>query len=625
MKPKKREPAPVVEKIRRREKILYGEGRAIEPDDEPLDSIAQRLAGNPPTWPAAWPDQDSVFIHKFLARHSSELKTIAESKAIEAEVIECSPGKPVVFDLSSGIGLLDPSEPSPPGLRAGSRVWVAVLNHPDAAHPASSAPATCSIRIARAHRALTLIESVWAGRLWIEGAPTEHVPQEGWMVDIDGFRAVMPESESEGDPAGIQPNVPIRFFVLHYDSAQYLVVLSRKKYLERDRLIRHAFARKHLLPGQIHTARVVSVTPTAAWVDLDGVQAELSGENAGHGAARENLSALKVGQTLKVFLLDVTPEKIIVGSRQLTPDPWVFIKKTIQPGMKVQGTVKSVHSDHVKVDLGDGFTGDIPWKEAGWQIAGPGELEYFFHPGTAVETVCLSIQRETAKIVLSIKSLQPDPLPEIQRRYPIGHHCEVQLVSCDDACARVVTDDGYYGLILPEDLSWNGPVSPKHFFSAPVSGVVPASSPAKRIQVEVLAIDSAARQIRFGVKQVKPDPFVLLVREIEVGKPYEGRVVKIIGVGALVEIRKGLVGLLRKSDYAESEPPPHEGQTLQVMVLNIQKEQHRIALSRRAVVEQEERRAMQPFLSTPQDERKVRMKDILQGDALKRFFEKREQ
>lgn len=613
MKLKKRDTGSVPEGTRRRFRILYGDGRALEPEDEPVESIARRLSGLPPDdpVPSAW--TASAFIQNFLRRFSSELKLMAESKVIEAEVTECEPGNPVMLDLSPGAGVLAAGEPRPAGIRAGSRIWIALVDTPES-QGGQSHPAVCSRRRAQGCRALSVIESMWAGGLWIEGIPVEYAAGEGWIVDIDGFKAALPEAESGESPSDrIRLNVATRFSIVHYDAAAFCVILSRKKFLAAERQVYGSLARHRIQPGQILDGRVASIGTTCAWIDVGGMMAELSGADAGFGPARENLAALQTGQALRVFVLDVQPDKTTVGSRQLLPDPWVFAKKSFQPGTKIDVRVRAIGPEHVKVELKDGFIGEIPWKEAGWQIGDPGELEHYFQVGSTIEAVIQTVLREASTILLSTKALHPDPLPELQRLYPVGAHCSVSVVACQDTKARVVTQDGYFGFILPDDLSWSAPVSPKAFFG-PASG--------KRVQVEVLSIDPAARLIRFGVKQVKPDPFLILVRDIETGKTYDGRVVKIIAVGALVEIRKGLVGLLRKSDYAEGDPPPAEGQTVQIMVMSIQKDQRRIALSRRAVVELEERRDMQPFLAAPQEERKVRMKDILQGDAFKRFFEK---
>ncbi|OGH59698.1 MAG: hypothetical protein A3G34_07720 [Candidatus Lindowbacteria bacterium RIFCSPLOWO2_12_FULL_62_27] len=608
----------------RRDRILFGDGRALEPDDESLDSISRRLAGQPPEG-SDRPHADSPFIQKFLRRFAPELRSMAGAKLIEAEVVECVHGRPPLFDLSSGQGVLDPREHLPTDIQPGARVWVAVLEA-DTNRPATgdSRP-VCSLHLAQGCRGLSVIESIWSGGLPLEGTPVERMEGEGWVVDVHGFKTALPEEESENPAAEpVRLNHPIRCLILHYNPANFCVILSRKKYLEKDRQIRRRLAMSRVRPGEILEGRVQSVGPAYAWIDIEGVSTELSGDDAGFASPKENLAALQVGQKLSVMVLESSGDRLAVGRKQLQPDPWVFIKKSIQPGSKVEVVVRSLQADHVKVDLKEGFVGEIPWREAGWQIEDPSELELYFRPRDTIEAVCLSIQRETSKILLSTKALQTDPLPDIQRKYPVGAHVEVRAVSCQDARAKVQTDDGYYGFILAEDLSWSGPVTPRQFFGVP-PGAPARAVGAKRVKAEVLSVDPGARLIRFGVKQVKPDPFILLSREIEVGRIYEGRVVKVIAVGTLVEIRKGLVGLVRKPDHAETEPAPAEGQTIRVMVLNIQPDQHRIALSRKAAVEQQERLEMQPYLTAPQEDRKVRMKDMLQADILKKFFEKREQ
>lgn len=600
---------------RRRTKILYGDGRAVEPEDEPLENISRRLTGMSPPDSARPANLPLEFISKFLERFSPELRRMADARVIEAEVVECRHGAPVVLDMSSGLGRLDEAEPRPPDLRVGKRIWVSILESPASGRVSPSDRPVCSVRLARGRRSLTMIETVWAGKVPIDGVPSEFVPGSGWIVDVDGFWALLPEEES--GVQAIQPGVPVRFSVLHYDPTSLCVVLSRKKFLRMDESMKSRWVHRRLSPGQIRDGRIDTVTPTHAVVDLDGMIAFLYGDDAGFGSARDNLSAIQAGQQMKFFVLEVSSEKVVVGIRQLYPDPWVFVKKSVQQGARIEVIVRSILADKVKVELKEGVTGEIPWKEVGWQIEDASEMSACLKPGDRIEASCLSLDRESSKLVLSIKSLLPDPLPEILRKYTPGTRTDVALVGSNESRLRVATDEGYFGWVSPEDLSWSGSINPSHFFAQQTSN--------KKIQAEVLSVDVSTRLIRFGIKQVRPDPFVILSKEIEAGKAYEGRVVKIISVGALIEIRKGLVGLLRKIDYAPEEQPPAEGQTLKVMVVNIQAQQRRITLSRKSVVELEERSELQPFLVNPQEERKVRMKDVLQGDVFKKFFEKKDQ
>lgn len=595
-----------MEKIRWQTRILYGDGIAREPEDESIDVISKRLvSGTPiPLEPAAL--LQSPFIQEFMSRHASLIKRMAESKVIEAEVVE-STDKSVLLDLSPGSGFLDASEAQVRTFRPGGRIWVAAVGEGDRS-------SVYSVRLAGGRLSLNVIESSWAGGMPVDGIPVDRtgVPGSGgWTVDVEGFPAALPDEES--GPPGLQIGGSARFYIVHYDPVSFCVILSRKKFLNVQTGIQHRRAFERFKPGDIVDGKVASVSASQALVDLGGILAELSGEDAGHGPPSENLSALSPGQPLRLFVLETSSNRISVGIRQLYPDPWAFVKKSIQEGARVKGVVHAVHSDRLMVQLQDGVIGEIPWTEAAWQFWDPARLADQFRPGDEVESICISIQRELRKIVLSIKCLQPDPLPDIQKRYPVGARCEIKLVAKEDTRAKVTTDEGFLGVILPDDLSWTGTVSPKQFFQHHSS----------RVLAEVLSVDPQTRLIRFGVKQARPDPFMVLVREIEVGKRYAGHVVKNIPAGSLVEIRKGLVGLLRKTEYAGDEPPPAEGVGIEVMVTGIQPQQHRIALSRRAIAELEEKQDMQMFLSEGKPEHKVSMKDLMPGDIFKQIFEKR--
>lgn len=602
-------PARPTDSSMRMSRIRYGDGVPLEPQDESLETVTDRLLGAPPAPGASAACMNSAFVQKFLSRFSHELKRMAEAKLVEAEVVSCAPGRPVVLDLSTGTGVLDDAEVAGAQAAVGRRLWVSPIE-------AGGGQAVYSLKAARGRRSLSTIESLWAGGVGVEGNVIEQMPPDGWVVDIDGVKAGLPAEEA-GEAAPL--HTPLKFAILHYDPLTSCVVLSRKNHAARERRISDRRARARLNLGDIVSGRVTSIAQTSASIDLGGVIAELSGDDAGFGQAKENLSALHSGQILSVMVIDVTEGRIVVGLKQLSPDPWVFLKKKLQPGTRVEAVIRKILPDRLGVELSDQVSGEIPWKDAGWQIFDAADLPAFFSAGERVEAVCQSVMREQGRVVLSIKALRPDPLPDIQRRFSPGVRVEARLISCSPARALVLTDDGFYGEILAEDLVWSGPMSPAHFFSWPPSG----ATSSRRAAVEVLSVNPSTRLIRFGVKQLKPDPFVTLIKEIEIGKVYEGRVVKLIAVGALLEIRKGLVGLLRKSDYASAETPPAEGQSLQVMVMNIQSQQRRILLSRQSVVDLEERREMQPYLSPATEERKVRMKDVLQGDVFKKFFDKK--
>lgn len=606
------------EQMHRHERLRFGDAGALEPEDESLENISRRLTGAPPLRDIC-PHRNTPFIQKFLRRFSPELNRIAESKIIEAEVISMEPGRPVMLDLSSGHGVLDSAEPVPADIAVRRRYSVSPVDI-HVKKPAAGTPIICSLQMARGRRSLSRIESIGSGGgLPIEGVVVEQVGDEGWIVDVDGVKAALPSSEAGDVPIAL--NATVRFVVIDYDYLTYCVILSRSKWVSHEREIMYRRASRRLTAGDVHKARVVAISATHASLIVNGIPAEMAAADAGYGSPRDNLGAIQVGQVMDVFVMEVTPDHVKVGTRQLHPDPWVFVKKVLVPGNRMPAVVHTILADRVKMELREDVFGEIPWKEAGWQIEDASELEMYFRIGETIEVVCLSVQKESQRAILSLKATQPDPLPEIQRRYLPGQRCEVRLVSYNNARARVMTEDGYYGFILPEDLTWSGPSSPMQFFAGTPTVVNRGPGAARRLTVEILSVDLTTRLIRFGFKQSKPDPFLALVQEIEVGKIYEGSVVKIIPAGVLVEVRKGLVGMLRKIDCVSSEAVPAEGQTIRVMVMNIQPQLRRITLSRQAVVDAEERREMQPFLSSPPEERKVRMKDMLAGDVFRKFFE----
>ncbi|MBN1652649.1 MAG: 30S ribosomal protein S1 [Deltaproteobacteria bacterium] len=351
-----------------------------------------------------------------------------------------------------------------------------------------------------------------------------------------------------------------------------LVILSKEK---ADKLkvwdeISSACERDELIEGTV-TARVkggLSVTVRG------GVKAFLPGSQVDLRPVR-NLDKL-IGQTYKFKVIKFNKKRgnIVLSRRVLLERERNELKaKTLehlQEGMVVTGTVKNITEYGAFVDLG-GIDGLLHITDMSWgRVSHPSEV---FKIGDEVTVRVLRYNSETERVSLGLKQTMEDPWEHAPESYPIGKRVRGKVVSLTDYGAFVEMEQGIEGLIHVSEMTWGKPKHPSKVLAV-----------GQEVECQVLEVDSEAKRISLGLKQLAPDPWQEFAAKYNPGDVIRGRVRSITDYGVFVGIDEGVDGMVHKTDLSWTQRinNPSElykkGDEVEAIILSINHAEKKVSL-----------------------------------------------
>jgi small subunit ribosomal protein S1 len=408
----------------------------------------------------------------------------------------------------------------------------------------------------------------------------------GLQVDI-GIPAFLPGSQIDIRPHRNLDkflNQDFEFKVLKITRDKGNIVLSRRAVLlsERDEL--RSATLKVLQEGVVMEGVVKNVTDYGVFIDLGGIDGLLHITDISWGRINHPSEKLSVGQTVPVVVLkyDQEKERVSLGMKQLTPDPWITAHERFPIGGRVKGRVKSVTDYGAFVELEEGVEGLIHVSEMSWtkKVRHPSKI---VAEGEAVEAVILGIDSEQQRISLGLKQLLPNPWDELQRVHPVGSRVTGKVRSITEFGIFVGIEDGIDGLVHISDFSWTKRIKdPKEIQELFKKG--------DDVEAVILDIDPVNERLSLGIKQLSEDPWETISQRHPVGTKVKGTVTAITEFGVFVEIENGVEGLIHNSqlgldkgqEVAESFPV---GSPIECEVTNVDTGERRISLSARSIKE----------------------------------------
>ncbi|MCA9485140.1 MAG: S1 RNA-binding domain-containing protein, partial [Nitrospina sp.] len=288
-----------------------------------------------------------------------------------------------------------------------------------------------------------------------------------------------------------------------------------------------------------------------------------------------------IGDKVKVMVLkyDREKERVSLGLKQITPDPWVDVDQKYPVGTRIKGKVVSITDYGAFIELEKGIEGLVHVSEMSWSrhVKHPSKMVAI---GDEVEAVVLTLDKEKKRISLGMKQIEPNPWDNIDEKYPIGSSVEGTVRNLTDFGAFIELEDGVDGLIHISDLSWNKKI--KH-----PSEVVKKKD---TVQAVVLNIDKENCRISLGIKQLQPDPWDDVPKRFPVGTEVEGTIIKVTGFGAFAEFDDGLEGLIHVSQLSSEKVSHPEkvvkvGDAVKAKVIKVDPATKKIGLSVKAYEE----------------------------------------
>ena len=436
-------------------------------------------------------------------------------------------------------------------------------------------------------------------RVWdtIEKAANDKTPMIGTVVSrvkggltVDiGLKAFLPGSQIEIRPVRnldgyLGQQIEIR--VIKLNKKRGNVVVSRKEILEEEQNAKRSTTLEHLGEGAILTGTVKNLTDYGAFVDLGGIDGLLHITDMSWGRLTHPRDLVNVGDEIQVKVLkfDKDKQRVSLGFKQLTPDPWLDATERYPVGAHVKGRVLSVTDYGAFVELEQGIEGLVHLSEMTWskRLKHPSKL---VKPGDEVETVVLSVNPADRRISLGMKQLLENPWENLTEKYPTGAIVEGRVRNLTDFGAFIEIEDGIDGLVHVSNLSWTKRV--KHPSEVVKKG--------EKVKAVVLGVEPQNRRLSLGIKQLQPDVWESFFATHRVGDVVHGKVLRTAQFGAFVEIAEGVEGLCHISEAGDDATKLETGLEHEFKIIKINVEEKKVGLSLRAIGQEASRAQVENY------------------------------
>jgi small subunit ribosomal protein S1 len=397
------------------------------------------------------------------------------------------------------------------------------------------------------------------------------------LVDV-GFKSegTIPLAEFR-DPQTIKVGDTVEVFLEKMEDQDGLVVLSKQRadFVRVWDRVKEAYD-----GGQVVDGRMVRKIKGGVVVDLYGVEAFLPGSQIALRQVQNVESMLGQLVQVKIIKLNKRRRNIVVSRRAVLEEERDRMKASVLKDLAKdqirEGVVKNITDFGAFVDLG-GIDGLLHITDMSWgRVGHPSELVKI---GDRIKVKVLNFDPEKERISLGLKQLEAYPWEGVEEKYKVGDRVKGRVVSITDYGAFVELERGVEGLIHVSEMSWTRHV--KH-----PSKILNVND---EVEAVVLKVDKANEKISLGLKQVGPDPWLTLDDKYPIGSRVKGKVRNLTNFGAFVELEEGIDGLVHVSDMSWTKRVAHpsevvkKGDSIEVMVLAIDKEHRRISLGLKQV------------------------------------------
>ena len=404
----------------------------------------------------------------------------------------------------------------------------------------------------------------------------------GVTVDI-GLKAFLPGSQIDLRPIrNLEKLIGEKFDmkIIKMNKKRGNIVLSRRILLEEQRKQIRTGTLERMDEGNLIEGVIKNITEYGVFIDLGGIDGLLHITDMSWGRVNHPSEMFSIGDKVTVVVLkyDKDKERVSLGLKQTSPDPWVDVDSKFPVETKIKGKVVSVTDYGVFVELEKGIEGLVHISEMSWSrhVKHPSKMVAI---GDEVEALVLTLDKEKKRISLGMKQIEPNPWDQIEDKYPIGTEVEGTVRNLTDFGAFVELEDGVDGLIHISDLSWKKIKHPSEVLKKK-----------DKISSAVLSIDKENCRISLGIKQLLTDPWEEIAGNYPIGTEVSGKIIKVTGFGAFAEFGDGLEGLIHVSQLTSKNiTAPEEAvkvdDNIKAKVIKVDTNDKKIALSIKAYEE----------------------------------------
>lgn len=447
----------------------------------------------------------------------------------------------------------------------------------------------------------------------IEGVVISKV-KGGLSVDI-GVKAFLPGSQIDLRPVkNIDSFIgkKFKFKVIKFNKKRGNIVLSRRALLEEEREKLKTQTLDQMEEGSIVKGYVKNVTDYGAFIDLGGIDGLLHITDMSWGRVKHPSDSISVGEEieLKVLKYDQEKQRVSLGLKQLSEDPWGLVAEQFPIGKRVKGKVVSLAEYGAFIDLAEGIEGLIHVNEMSWtkKIKHPSQM---LKVEDEVEVQVLSIDSENRRISLGLKQLENNPWVELKETYAPGTIIEGEVKSITDFGIFVGIEDGIDGLVHISDFSWTKRVNhPSEMYQK-----------GDKVRAVVLGVDIENERFSLGIKQLESDPWSSIEDKFPIGSQLDVKVTKLADFGVFVQVEDDIEGLIHISELSTKRVEKPEdiaqvGDTIKAEIISIDQDARKIGLSAKLVSLREQKANVDDYVKKATSSSKTSLGEAF-GDAFK--------
>jgi small subunit ribosomal protein S1 len=419
----------------------------------------------------------------------------------------------------------------------------------------------------------------------------------GFTVDLEGATAFLPGSQVDIRPIkdlGVLMGTPQPFQILKMDRRRGNIVVSRRAVLEDSRAEARTELVANLEEGQVLQGVIKNITDYGAFVDLGGVDGLLHVTDISWKRINHPSEALKIGESVQVKVIKFNDEtqRISLGIKQLTEDPWLKVFERFPIGTKMPGVVTNITDYGSFVELEDGIEGLVHVSEMSWtkKNVHPGKI---VSTSEKVEVMILEIDVQKRRISLGIKQCIDNPWEKYKTENKIGDTIEGEIRNITEFGLFVALSEDIDGLVHLSDISWDGNGDE----------LIKDYTKGTSVKAKILDIDIEKERISLGIKQLTED-----LTSTELGNLSKGSIVTctvsvISDKGLDVSVGDNISGFIKRNDLARERSDQKTerfgvGDKIDAMVTNIDKKLRKVSLSIKAKEIEEEKKVMEEYGSS---------------------------
>ncbi|HEU4889066.1 MAG TPA: 30S ribosomal protein S1 [Thermoanaerobaculia bacterium] len=506
--------------------------------------------------------------------------SLTEGEIIKGRVVKITPSDVVVDIGYKSEGLLPVEEVTgydgQVKLKRGDEIEVFIERLED-----SSGYVALSREKAARMRVWDVIEDAFKADQPISGRVLDRV-KGGLSVDVGGVKAFLPGSLIDTKPVKNLDALrghEMKFKIVSFDKKRSNIVLSRRAIVEVEQTAAKAATFGRLKEGE-HTHGIVkNITDYGVFVDLGGVDGLLHITDISWGRVTHPSEYFNVGDEIEVAVLKFDPgsERVSLGYKQKTPDPWLDVSERYPLGSRVKGAVVSLTDYGAFIELEDGVEGLIHVSEMSWtkKIRHPAKM---LNIGDQVEAVVSDVNVPNRRISLSLKALEQNPWDTISQRYPVGTVIEGKVRNLTDFGAFVEVEEGIDGLIHISDMSWHRRL--KHPSEVLKKG--------DTVKARVINVDGDNQRLSLSIREFLPNEWDNFAKVHTIGEEVIGVVSKITDFGLFIRLADGVEGLAHVSEVNRDPRQKldknfHVGEAMRARIIKIDANERKIGLTTRDV------------------------------------------